>query len=88
MSQVAHGGVDIIEMMSRNDFHQKYVRGVCKARSFGALVTFMAENISSEEKLEVRTMLAHNGIPLSMTESNDDLNMIAAVISARAVSLK
>ena len=88
MSQVVHGGANIIETMSRSDFHQKYVRGVCKTRSFGALVTFMAENISSEEKLEVRTKLARNGIPLSMTETDDDLNTIAAVISARAVSLK
>lgn len=88
MSDVLHDGVSIIEMMSRNDFHQKYVRGICKTRSFGALVSFMAENISSEEKFEVRTMLARNGIPLSLTKSDDDLNTIAAAISARATSLK
>ena len=88
MSDVLHDGVKIIEMISRNDFHQNYVRGICTNRSFGALVSFMAENISPEEKLEVRTILSHNGIPLNLTESDEDLNTIAAAISARAVSLK
>ena len=89
MSQVVHSsGVDIIERMSRDDFLQKFVRGVCLTRSFGALFSFKAENISSEEKLEVREMLAENGIPLKLTESNDDLNEIAVAVSARAIRLE
>ena len=88
MSQVVHDGVNVIETMSRNDFHQKFVRGICQTRAFGALASFMAEHISPEEKREVRIMLANNGIPFNMTESDADLDAIAAVISARAVHLR
>lgn len=89
MSQKApDNGIDIISSMSRKDFHQKYVRRVCQTLSFGALASFYAENLSASEKLEVRRSLADNGIPFEMTETDDALDEIAAVISERAVSLK
>lgn len=87
MSQKVLTGASIIRSMSRNDFHRKYVRGVCQTLSFGALASFLAENLSAEEKMEIRRSLADNGIPFEMTKTNDALDEIAAVISARAVSL-
>ena len=88
MSQKAPTGVDIIVSMPRKEFHQKYVRGICRTLSFGALVSFHAKNLSVEEKMEVRRDLANNGIPFEMTNSDDVLDEIAAVVSARAVSLE
>ena len=88
MSQKAPTGVDIIVSMPRKEFHQKYVRGICRTLSFGALVSFHAKNLSMEEKMEVRRDLANNDIPFEMTKTDDVLDEIAAVVSARAVSLE
>ena len=88
MSEVRNSGVNIIEGMPRNEFHQKYIRGICKARSFGALFSFGSENLSPEEKLEVREFLSDNDISFSMTETDDDLDQIAEAVSKRAVSLR
>lgn len=38
--------------------------------------------------MEVRRDLANNGIPFDMTKTDDVLDEIAAVVSARAVSLE
>lgn len=88
LSKEAYDGVEIIEKMSREDFHSKFVKGVGQTRAFSALASFTAENISPEEKQEIRTALSAIGIPLAMTELDDVLDEIAAVVSARAVTLR
>ena len=88
ISQEAYSGATIIESMPRKDFHLKIVKGIGQMKAFGALVSFKAENISPEEKQEIRVALNGVGVPLTMMESDCDLNEIAAVVSARAVALR
>ena len=87
MSKATLSGVEIIEAIPRDVFRQKFVRELCRTQAFAALYSFRAKHTSPEEKFEVRTFLADNGVPLEITESDKDLDEIAAVISARAVSL-
>ena len=88
LSKDAHNGMKIVEDMSREDFYLNFVKGIGQTKSFCALASFMAENISPEEKQEVRLALNAIGIPPAITESDDDLNEIAAAVSARAVALR
>ncbi len=88
MSQEALSGVEVIEAMPREEFHLKFVRGVGQTRAFGALVSFLAENITPAEKQEVRKSLEKLGIPLALTESDEELNRIAVAASARSVALR
>lgn len=87
-SQEVHSGAKIVDSMSRKDFHLIFVRGLGQTKAFSALASFRAENISLEEKREVRMALNNAGIPFALTESDSDLNEIAAAISARAVALR
>jgi len=88
MSQSTISGKTIIQSLSREKFHHKFVKGVCNLPSIGALASFRAENISPEEKLEIRNILANNGIPYDLTETDHDLNEIILAISDRAMSLR
>ncbi len=88
MKKDARSGTDIIRDMSRDDFHNKFVRGIGQTRSFGALASFFAANIDEDEKEEVRKALSNIGIPRELTETDEALDEIAAVVSARAVTLK
>lgn len=81
-------GVKIINAMSREDFHQKVVRGFGRSNLFGGLVSFGAKNLSLEEKQAIRTELLAIGIPLALTESDEDLDDIASAIAGRSVSLR
>ena len=78
---------EIIEAIPRDDFRKNFVRGLCRTLSFAGLYSFKAEHISKEEKDEVRAILNENGIPYELTENDEALDEIAAVVSARAVSL-
>lgn len=88
MSKVLQSGVEIVEKMSREFFYLHFIRGVCKTRPFASLASFKAESLSEKEKTEVRAILSNNGIPFELTSSEQVLDDIAAVISARAVALK
>ena len=88
MSQEVLNGATIVESMSKEDFHLKFVKGVGQTKAFGALASFKAEHISPEEKQEVRLALGGIGIPFDLTRSDSDLNEIAAAVSARAVALR
>ena len=88
ISQEVHSGAIIVESMPREDFHLKFVKGIGQMKAFGALVSFKAENISPEEKQKIRAALNDVGVPFTLMESDSDLNEIAAVVSARAVTLR
>ena len=88
MPNVTYTGVDIIEAMPRNAFYQQFVKRVCKEKTFGELYCFGAENLAPQKKLEVRNLLANNGISLDMTSTDSALDEIASAVSARAVSLR
>jgi len=81
-------GVEIIRAMSRDDFHKKIVRKIGNSSAFGAAVSLGAEHISAEERFIVRKALDEAGIPISLTESNSDLDDVIAVITARAVTVR
>lgn len=87
MSQSTINGKGIIQSLSRKEFHKKFIKGACQNPSFGALASFKAENLSHEEKTEIRNVLAENGIPHSLTKSDRDLDEIIQAISDRAISL-
>jgi len=87
MKQEAQG-VEIINAMSREDFHQKVIRGFGRSNAFGGLVSFGAKNILPEERQQIRAELANIGIPLALTESDKDLDDIASAIAGRSVSLR
>ncbi|MBR3256331.1 hypothetical protein IKG10_01535 [Candidatus Saccharibacteria bacterium] len=86
-SQEVRNGIDFIASMSKKEYHEKFLRGVARTRVFGALITFKAENISDEEKQEVREVLHDMGIPFEFMESDKELDDIAAFAAARSVSL-
>ena len=88
MSKVFKSGAQIIEKMSREFFYLHFIRGVCKTLPFASLASFKAKNLSEMERIEVRTILANNGIPFELTDSEQVLDEIAAAVSARAVALK
>lgn len=88
MSKVFKSGAQIIEKMSREFFYLHFIRGVCKTRPFASLASFKAKNLSEMERIEVRTILANNGIPFELTDSEQALDEVAAAVSARAVALK
>ena len=88
MSKVFKSGAQIIEKMSREFFYLHFIRGVCKTRPFASLASFKAKNLSEMERIEVRTILANNGIPFELTDSEQVLDEIAAAVSARAVALQ
>ena len=79
---------EFIESMPRDEFVIKFVRKIGQTASFGALATFHAQNISAEEKEQVRTTLTKIGVPSDLMETDDDLDNIAAFVSARAVTLR
>ena len=85
-SREARSGSAIVKAMSRKDFDLKLLEGVARTRAFGALVTFMAKNLSKEDKQEVRRALNDIGIPFSLTKSDHELDDIAAATIARSVS--
>lgn len=88
MSKALKSGVEIVEKMSREFFYLHFIRGVCRTRPFASLASFKAKNLSEMERTEVRAILSNNGIPFELTSSEQTLDDIAAVISARAVALK
>lgn len=87
MSQSTISGKSIIQGLSRKEFHKKFIKGACQKPSFGALASFGAKNLSTEERIEICDILAKNGIPHNLTESNRDLDEIIQAISDRAISL-
>ena len=77
-----------IEDMSRNDFHKNIVRKIGSREDFSKLVTFGAEALSEDEKLNLRSAMANCGIPLETTDSDMMLTATAHAIAARAVQLR
>ena len=80
--------IDAIKAMSREVFHKKIVREICSRRDFSIAVSFGADALSEDEKLNLRTALAANGIPLEVTESDMALTATVYTIAARAVKLQ
>lgn len=85
-SREAHSGPAIVKTMSRKDFNEKFLKGVARTKEFGALLTFMAKNISEEDKQKVRKALNDIGIPFSLTMSDNDLDDIAVATIKRSTS--
>lgn len=80
--------INAIEAMSREDFHKKIVREICSRKDFSTVASFGADALSEDEKLNLRTALATNGIPLEVTESDMALTATVYTIAARAVKLQ
>lgn len=81
-------GPDIIKSLSREEFHKKYVKGLCQSAEFSTLASFWAEYTPEDYKTKVRNELAELGIPYELTASNDDLNDIVTAITGRSVTLR
>ena len=71
---------DVVANMSRDEFYTSMVKDIGMRDDFSKLVTFGADALNEQEKLNLRTALAINGIDLSLTA-------IAYAIAARAVQL-
>ena len=80
--------INAIEAMSREDFHKKIVREICSRKDFSIAASFGADALSEGEKLNLRTALAANGIPLAVTDSDMALTATVDTITARAVKLQ
>ena len=80
--------INTIEAMSREDFHKKIVREICSRKDFSTVASFGADALSEDEKLNLRTALATNGIPLEVTESDMALTATVYTIAARSVKLQ
>lgn len=78
-------GVEIIEAMPYNEFYHKVTSGIAHREEIAELIFHFAENVSPEVKEGARNALAEIGIPLSLTESDDDLDYITATIGRRMV---
>ena len=88
MQEVICKSAEIIEGISRDDFHKKFIRGICQSREFGYLETFLAEHTPEDYKIKVRKDLEKLGVPLELTESDYDLNNTITAITSRAVELR
>ena len=78
---------DVVANMSRDEFYTSMVKDIGMRDDFSKLVTFGADALNEQEKLDLRGALAINGIDLSLTESDMGLTAIAYAIAARAVQL-
>ncbi len=78
---------NVVADMSRDEFYESMVKNIGKREDFSKLVTFGADALSEQEKLNIRSALAANGIALSLTDSDMGLTAIAYEIAARAVQL-
>ena len=75
--------------MSRDAFYNGFVKRVGKTHEFAALATIKAKNLTDDEKNEVRRLLStHLKFPYYLMDNDDKLDDIAAVASARAVTLR
>ena len=81
-------GAKMIEEMSRDDFHQRIIRDVCRLTEFGHLVSAGAGDLAEDEKQTIRKVLARAGIPFSATETDAELDGIATAIASRSVQLR
>ena len=81
-------GYDFINSLSREEFYNNYIKGICKTHSFSAIATFLSANSSENEKEEVRGCLADLGVPNELMETDDDLDLIVASITERSVHLR
>lgn len=82
-----HEGVEIIRAMSREDFHQNIIKGICKSIEFSHLVLAGAQDLSEEEKDYVKEALARVA-PKIKLESDEDFDEVARAIASRSVKLR
>ena len=88
MQEVICKGAEIIEGLSRDDFHKKFVKDICQSREFGFLTTFWAKHTPEDYKKKVRDKLATAGVPLELTQSDYDLDNTITAITSRSVALR
>lgn len=80
--------INAIEAMDRHDFHQNIVEKIGMRKDFSTLVTFGADALTDQEKLDLRLAMASNGIPLELTDTDMTLTAAAHQIAARAIQLR
>ncbi len=88
MQEAKLKGPDIINSLSREEFHKKYVKGICQTAEFSTLASFWAEDTPEDYKEKVRNELAKLGIPHELTASDDDLDNVVTAITGRSVTLR
>ncbi len=76
-----------INDLSREDFRRIFVGGLCQKAEFGHLVATGANDLSVEEKSTVLDVISCF-VPSDNTLSDDDLDMIAWIITSRSVALR
>ncbi len=87
--EVLNSAEGFIAALSRNYFYNNFVRVVGRTRAFGALASFKAVNLSEGEKTELRKLFSENmGVPDALMDTNEKLDILAAVATARAATLR
>ena len=67
---------------------RSYLRGPARLSEFSTIIVAGASALTVSEKKTIRNALAESGIPLSLTESDDDLQDVAIEIAGRSVELR
>lgn len=82
---------DEIEMLDKEEFHQKILRGVAATSEFSALVSIGVRFLTEEQKKSICSQLEDAGIPAkyeSYPQFNEDLQDIGRYIASRAVQVR
>ena len=82
--------IDQINEMSKNDFHQKILRGVAASEDFSCLVSIGIKYLTQSQKQHICDMLMQAGIPFEFFDEPDfdvALTEIAFAITTRAVKV-
>ena len=82
---------DAIEKLSKDEFHQKILRGVAATTEFSYLVCIGVKHVTEEQKKSICEQLEAAGIPAkyeSYPQFNEDLQDIGRYIASRAVQVR
>ncbi len=82
---------DEIEMLDKEEFHQKILRGVAATSEFSALVSVGTKFLTEEQKKNICEQLEQAGIPAKYEPSprfDEDLRDVGWYIAGRAVQVR
>ena len=82
---------DAIEKLSKEEFHQKILRGVAATPEFSCLVCIGAKHVTEEQKKSICEQLEAAGIPAKYEpypQFDEDLRDIGWYIAGRMVQVR
>lgn len=82
---------DAIEKLSKEEFHQKILRGVAATPEFSCLVCIGAKSVTEEQKKSICEQLEAAGIPAKYEpypQFDEDLRDIGWYIAGRMVQVR